>query len=151
MHAGHSCARRHGAERLPQQQDGVRRRRRGSLRGERHRLLLLLQKRLPVQRSQQMRRCGRPAAHTVEVKAACNPGCFISQIRTSVSSLECVPTCATTPKDPTSAAATNTSPKSTRPARPMVSSERRDAAVLPSCVFGSATMLLFFFLFFMPL
>lgn len=45
----------------------------------------------------------------------------VSQIRTSVSSLEPAPTFATTLRVPTSAAATSTSPESMRPARLMVS------------------------------
>lgn len=43
-----------------------------------------------------------------------------SQIRTSVGSLQCVPTSVTTPRDPTSAAATSISRESMRLARPMV-------------------------------
>ncbi len=45
----------------------------------------------------------------------------IFQIRTSVCSSECVPTSATTPKAPTSVAATSTSPGSMTPARLIVS------------------------------
>lgn len=45
----------------------------------------------------------------------------VSQIRTNVTSLECVPTSATTLRVPTSAAATSTSPESMTPARLMVS------------------------------
>lgn len=42
---------------------------------------------------------------------------YAFQIRMSACSSECVPTSATTPKAPTNAAATSTSPGSTRPAR----------------------------------